>query len=143
MSQFYGIHHDKPVLDFTNHLMGCKGCRARNGVYCEVGKTLHMASKPSVDVKVVRKFKQGVPDVRRELYTHLMTCHTCQPEHHQFCDDVFGLEGKYNDWLNSTDFEGRTITDVKTEFVELVIAGRIKKWKAQNEFKAVLNAHGN
>lgn len=127
-----------PDFDLLNHVMACTYCYPQSGKYCEVGKVLHAASKPSLSINAVKSkpVAQAKPDVRRELYTHLLACRECLPEHHKFCDEVFGLEAKYNDWLENTD-HGKPIAEVKSEFVGVVVSGRIKKWKQLNELGAV------
>jgi len=99
---------------------------------------LHAASKPSLGINAVRSKQapQAKPDVRRELYTHLLACRECLPEHHRFCDAVSVVGTQYTDWLENTD-HGKPITGVKREFIDLVVAGRVKKWKQLNELKQI------
>lgn len=139
MNTQYNIINDKPASDLLNHVMACPDCYPRSERYCVTGKALHIASKPSIDVKLVKKQKptqQAKTDVRRELYTHLLDCRKCSVESHKFCDGVFGLEARYTEWLENTD-HGKPIEEVKFEFIGHVASGRIKKWKQLNELSQV------
>lgn len=139
MNTQYNIINDKPARDLLNHAMACPNCYPRSDRYCETGKVLHAASKPSIDLKLVKKQKptqQAKPDVRRELYTHLLACRDCLVEHHVFCSAVSVVGGQYTDWLDNTD-HGKPIEEVKFEFIGHVVSGRIKKWKQLNELSQV------
>jgi hypothetical protein len=127
---------DAPMA-LLNHVTACAYCYPQSDKYCEAGKALHAASKPSLGVNSVRS-KPVAPklDVRRELYTHLLACRDCLVEHHVFCSAVSVVGSQYTDWLENTD-HGKPITDVKREFIDLVVAGRIKKWKQLNELKQI------
>ena len=107
--------------------------------YVRVTLKQSAASKPSIDLKLVKKQKptqQAKHDVRRELYTHLLACRDCLVEHHVFCSAVSVVGGQYTDWLENTD-HGKPIEEVKFEFIGHVVSGRIKKWKQLNELSQV------
>lgn len=127
-----------PDFELLNHIMACTYCYPQSGKYCESGALLHRASNPSLGINAVRSKQapQSKPDVRRELYTHLLACRECLVEHHRFCDEASVVGSQYIDWLESTD-HGKPIAEVKSEFVGLVVSGRIKKWKQLNELGAV------
>ena len=127
---------DAPMT-LLNHVMRCAYCYPKSGKYCESGALLHRASNPSLGINAARsKTVAPKPDVRRELYTHLLACRECLPEHHRFCDAVSVVGAQYTDWLENTN-HGKPIADVKREFIDLVVAGRIKKWKQLNELKQI------
>jgi hypothetical protein len=120
---------DTASKNYLNHLMACNGCFAQSGKHCEVGKELHLASKPSLDIKHSKNPATPIlnNDPRRELYSHLMTCNNCQPEHHQFCDEIQSVAVRYDAWL-AIERSLNEVEEVKTAFVSAVVSGRIRRF---------------
>lgn len=127
------VKADLAAKNYLNHLMACSGCFAQSGKHCDIGKALHLESKPSLDIKHNKKPSTTTSnnDPRRELYNHLMTCNDCQPEHHQFCDEIQSVAVRYDEWL-AIERSLNEVEEVKTAFVSAVVSGRIRRF-VQNE----------
>lgn len=63
---------------------------------------------------------QGIPDQRRFLYGHLMTCRRCAVESKIFCGDVKQAGEDYREMVRWNDA-------MHAEFVQYVIRGRLAR----------------